>query len=382
MPRNLAKGLMAGCLLILISSCKEEEKKPDVSPEVNVVVAGKENIPVYNEYVGEVYGLSDVNIDPRVQGWITGIYFKEGSLVQRGSLLYTIDDQPFINSVEAAKAEVARTQTLMENKRSELDRVKPLAEMNALSQRDLDDANAAYTAAQNEVKIAESRLANAKIELGYTRITAPITGIIGISKVQIGDYVKQISAGTGINAVSSLGDVRIRFPISENDYLNFLREFNKDPKANNFREVPVELILGDGTVFGEKGNLQLTNRQIDPKTGSILIQALFKNSSGILRPGQYVKVRFRSGEFKNAILIPQQSVNQLQNVFQVFLLTDSNKLKPTLIKVGSRVGSNWIVTEGIKEGDKIVIVGSTFLNPTMVVRPVMLKWNYDSTSKE
>ena len=382
MPRNLAKGLLAGCLLILISSCKEEEKKTEVSPEVNVVVAGKENIPVYNEYVGQVYGLSDVNIDPRVQGWITGIYFKEGSLVQKGTLLYTIDDQPFINSVEAAKAEVARTQTLMENRKSELDRVKPLAEMNALSQRDLDDANASYTAAQNEVKIAESRLDNAKIELGYTRITAPITGIIGISKVQIGDYVKQISAGTGINAVSSLGDVRVRFPISENDYLNFLREYNKDPKANNFREVPVELILGDGTVFGEKGNLQLTNRQIDPNTGSILIQALFKNSSGILRPGQYVKVRFRSGEFKNAILIPQQSVNQLQNIFQVFLLTDSNKLKPTLIKVGSRVGSNWIVTDGIKEGDKVVIVGSTFLNPTMVVRPVMLKWNYDSTSKE
>jgi membrane fusion protein (multidrug efflux system) len=382
MPRNLAKGLMAGCLLILISSCKEEEKKAEVSPEVNVVVAGKENIPVYNEYVGEVYGLSDVNIDPRVQGWITGIYFKEGSLVQKGSLLYTIDDQPFLNSVDAAKAEVARTQTLMENRRSELDRVKPLAEMNALSQRDLDDAKANYVAAQNEVQIATSRLANAQIELGYTRITAPITGIIGISKVQIGDYVKQISAGNGINAISSLGDVRVRFPISENDYLNFLREYNKDPKANNFREVPVELILGDGTVFGEKGNLQLTNRQIDPNTGSILIQALFKNSSGILRPGQYVKVRFRAGEFKNAILIPQQSVNQLQNVFQVFLLTDSNKLKPTLIKVGSRVGSNWIVTEGLKEGDKIVIVGSTFLNPTMVVKPVMLKWNYDSTSKE
>lgn len=382
MPSILSKGLITGLLIIFIGSCKEEEKKSEVSPEVNVVVAGKENIPVYSEYVGQAYGLSDVIIDPRVQGWITGIYFKEGSLVQKGSLLYTIDDQPFINSVEASKAEVARTQTQMENRRSELDRVKPLAEMNALSKRDLDDANAAYIAAQNEVKIAESRMANAKIELGYTRIAAPITGIIGISKVQVGDYVKMISAGNGINEISSLGEVRVRFPISENDYLNFLREYNKDPKVNNFRDVPVELILGDGSVFGEKGKLQLTNRQIDPATGSILIQAIFKNSSGILRPGQYVKVRFRSGEFNNAILIPQQSVNQLQNVFQVFLLTDSNKLKPTLIKVGRRVGSNWIVTEGLKEGDKVVIVGSTFLNPTMVVRPVMLKWNYDSTSKE
>jgi membrane fusion protein, multidrug efflux system len=382
MSSILARGLVAGYLFLSIISCKEEEKKSEVSPEVNVVLAGKKDIPTYSEYVGQVYGLTDVNIDPRVQGWITGIHFKEGSLVQKGSLLYTIDDQPFLNELDAAKAEVARAQTLMENKKAELGRVKPLAEMNALSQRDLDYANANYEAAVNEVKIAQARLENAKIELGYTKMTAPITGIIGISKVQVGDYVHLVSFGNGINTISSLGEVRVRFPISENDYLNFLREYRKDPKSSNFQEVPVDLILGDGSVFGEKGQLQLTNRQIDPGTGSILIQALFKNSSGILRPGQYVKVRFKTGEYNNAIVIPQQSVNQLQNIYQVFLLTDSNKLKPTLIKVGSRVGSNWIVNDGLKEGDKVVIVGSTFLNPAMVVKPVMMKWNYDSTSKD
>ncbi|HEY2348249.1 MAG TPA: efflux RND transporter periplasmic adaptor subunit, partial [Puia sp.] len=369
-------------LLYSISSCKEEEKKAVAIPDVNVVTAGKKDISTYSEYVGQVYGLADVNIDPRVQGWITGIYFKEGSLVQKGSLLYTIDDQPFINELDAAKAEVARTQTLMENKKSELGRVKPLAEMNALSQRDLDFASSAYDASLNEVKIAQARVDNAKIQLGYTKILSPITGIIGISKVQVGDYVRLVSAGNGINTVSSLGEVRVRFPISENDYLNFSREYRKDPKSNNFQEVPVELILGDGSVFGEKGRLQLTNRQIDPGTGSILIQALFKNASGVLRPGQYVKVRFKTGDYNNAIVIPQQSVNQLQNIYQVFLLTDSNTLKPTLIKVGSRVGSNWIVSDGLKEGDKVVVVGSASLNPAMVVKPVMMKWNYDSTLKE
>ena len=382
MSSILARGLVAGYLISSIISCKEEEKKSEVSPEVNVVLAGKKDIPTYSEYVGQVYGLTDVNIDPRVQGWITGIYFKEGSLVQKGSLLYTIDDQPFLNELDAAKAEVARSQTLMENKKSELGRVKPLAEMNALSQRDLDYANANYEASLNEVKIAQARYENAKIELGYTKMTAPITGIIGISKVQVGDYVHSVNLGNGINTISSLGEVRVRFPISENDFLNFAREYRKDPKSINFQEVPVDLILGDGSVFDEKGNLQLTNRQIDPSTGSILIQAVFKNSRGVLRPGQYVKVRFRTGEFKNAIVIPQQSVNQLQNIYQVFILTDSNKLKPTLIKVGSRIGSNWIVNEGLKEGDKVVIVGSTFLNPAMVVKPVMMKWNYDSTSRD
>ena len=382
MSSNLARGLAVGCLLFSIVSCKEEEKKSEVSPDVNVVLAGKKNIPTYSEFVGQVYGLSDINIDPRVQGWITGMYFKEGSLVQKGSLLYTIDDQPFVNELEAAKAEMARSQTLMENKKSELGRVKPLAEMNALSQRDLDFAAANYEASLNEVKIAQARVENAKIELGYTKMTAPITGIIGISKVQVGDYVRLATPGSGINTISSLGEVRVRFPISENDYLSFAREFRKDPSTVNFSEVPVNLILGDGSIFAETGRLQLTNRQIDPATGSILIQALFKNASGILRPGQYVKVRFRTGEYNNAIVIPQQSVNQLQNVYQVFLLTDSNTLKPTLIKVGNRIGSNWIVNEGLKEGDKVVIVGSSFLSPAMIVKPVIMKWNYDSTSKD
>jgi membrane fusion protein (multidrug efflux system) len=378
----IARGLVTGCLFLSIASCKEEEKKAEVSPDVNVVLAGKKDIPTFSEYVGQVYGLTDVNIDPRVQGWITGIYFKEGSLVQKGSLLYTIDDQPFINELDAAKAEVARTQTLMENRKTELGRVKPLTEMNALSQRDLDYASSNYDAAVNEVKIAQARLENAKIQLGYTKLTSPITGIIGISKVQVGDYVRLVSAGNGINTVSSLGEVRVRFPISENDFLRFNREYQRDPKTNNFQEVPVELILGDGSFFGEKGRLQLTNRQIDQATGSILIQALFQNKSGILRPGQYVKVRFKTGEYNNAIVIPQQSVNQLQNIYQVFLLTDSNTLKPTLIKVGNRVGSNWIVNDGLKEGDKVVVVGSATLNPSTVVKPVMMKWNYDSTLKE
>ena len=211
MSSTLAKGLITGCLFFSISSCKEEEKKSDVSPEVNVVLAGKENIPVYSEYVGQVYGLTDVNIEPRIEGWITGIHFKEGSLVQKGTLLYTIDDQPTLNQIDAAKAEVARAQVVMVNKKSDLDRVRPLTEMNALSQRDLDAANAAYEAAVNEVKIAEARLANANIELTYTKMTAPITGIIGISKVQVGDYVQRVSLGTGINAISSLGEVTCSF---------------------------------------------------------------------------------------------------------------------------------------------------------------------------
>src|ERR1017187_10547583 len=155
MSSTLLKGLLAGIITISMGSCKEDENnKSEVSPDVNVVTAGKETLPIYSEYVGQTYGLSDINIEPRIEGWITGIFFKEGSQVQKGSLLYTIDAKPSLNQLDAAKAEVARARTLMENKKSELGRVKPLAEMSALSQRDLDFATANYEASLNEVKIA------------------------------------------------------------------------------------------------------------------------------------------------------------------------------------------------------------------------------------
>jgi membrane fusion protein, multidrug efflux system len=378
---NLIKGLAAFTVLYAFSCKGSETEKPAASPDVNIVQAGKSNITVYGEYVGQAYGLSDVNIAPRIEGWITGIHFKEGSLVQKGSLLYTIDDVPTLNRIDAAKAEVARAQTMMENKKAELGRVKPLAEMNALSQRDLDFANAAYLSSQNEVQIAEARLANTRVELGYTRMTAPITGVIGISKVQVGDYVNKTSLENGINAISSLGDVRVRFPISENDYLKFLREYKKDPNKTNFAAIPVQLILGDGSVYPETGNLQLTNREIDPGTGSILVQAIFKNAQGILRPGQYVRVRFKTEEFNDVVLVPQQAINQLQNIYQVYQVTDSNTIKPKIIKVGNRAGSNWIVTEGIQAGDKLAILGGLSVRPGTVIKPQMINWNYDSTSK-
>ncbi|MFI5156457.1 MAG: efflux RND transporter periplasmic adaptor subunit [Chitinophagales bacterium] len=365
-----------------IVACKEEEAKKDtLAPEVQIVAVGKQNVYLYSEYVGQTYGQSDVNIQSRTQGWITSMNFKEGSLVQKGSLLYTIDDLPAKTRIDAAESNLARAKTMMENKKADLNRIKPLAEMNALSQRDLDAATAAYQSALSEVQIAESQLTNAKIELGYTRITAPITGIIGISKVQVGDYVGGTAIGMGFNTISSLGDVRVRFPISESEYLRFSARARTDQGYSKLSEVPVELILGDGSIYGEKGKLDLTNRQIDAETGSLLIQAIFKNTQGIIKPGQYVKVRIRTDELKDATLIPQQAVNQLQDLYQVFFLTDSNTLKPVMVKAGVRVGSNWIIKEGLKPGDKIAVIGNSYIKPGVAVRPVDMKWNYDSTSK-
>lgn len=373
--------LWIGGFCLVLNSCNEQtEQKPAPSPNVNAVTAGKKDIAVYETYIGQIYGQSDIQIQPRVEGYITGIYFKEGETVEKGKLLYTVDDLPTKTRIDAAAADVNRAQSIMENRKSDLNRIQPLTEMKALSQRDLDAATAAYNVSQDEVKIAKARLAHANIELGYTRITSPITGLIGISKALVGDYVGRTSIG-GINTVSALGDVRVRFTISENEYIRFIERIRKDPKTANFAGLPVELILGDGSVYPEKGKLDLTNRQIDASTGSLMVQAAFSNSRRVLRPGQYVKVRFQTDTYKDATLVPQQAVNQLQNIYQVYLLNDSNRVTPTVVKVGIRAGSNWVITQGVKPGDKVVMVGSAFINPNIPVKAATMDWNYDSTIK-
>jgi membrane fusion protein (multidrug efflux system) len=366
----------------LLAACKQKnEMKADVVPEVNVVAAGQKTIPVYTEYVGQTYGQSDVDIHARVDGWVLSMHFKEGDQVRKGQLLYVIDDLPIRERVDAARAKVAQAKTMMARAKSDLDRVEPLAKMNALSQRDLDAARAEYDATKSEVEQASAQLNTANIELGYTRITAPIQGIIGISNVLVGDYVNRGGIGKPLNTISTIGTVRVRFPISETEYLRFARRMRSDQdQVKTIQHVPVELILGDGTIFPETGKIDLANRQVDPETGSLIVQALFENKTGLLRPGQYVKVRFKTDEFKDAVLVPQQAVNQMQSIYQVFVLTDSLKLAPRVVQTGARTGSNWIIASGLKPGEKVAVVGNAAINPRNAVKPVNMNWNYDSTS--
>lgn len=366
---------------LLVSCSNEQKEKQAIVPEVKVVLAGQKTIPAFGEYVGQIFGQSDVDVRSRVDGWIMSMHFKEGMAVKKGQLLYVIDDQPIRTKVDAAEARVAEANTMLVKNKSELDRVEPLTKMNALSQRDLDAARANYEASKNQVNIARASLANARLELGYTRVTAPVSGIIGISSALVGDFVNQGGLGKPLNTISSIGEVRVRFPISESEYLRFARRARSDTgRVHKIEQVPVELILADGSVFPESGRMDLANRQIDPETGSLLVQAVFKNQMGLLRPGQYVKVRFKTDEFKDAVLVPQQAVNQMQSIYQVFLVNDSNKLVPRIVRTGARTGSNWIITEGISAGDKIAVVGNAMINPKLPVKPVPMPWNYDSTS--
>lgn len=370
--------VLSGVSLLL--SCKEKKEEVKIVPDVNVVAAGQQTIPVYVEYVGQTYGQEDVEIQPRVEGWITKILFKEGDPVKAGQLLYVIDDIQLQNKVASAEANLAAAEVILDKNKSDLARVEPLAKMNALSQRDLDAAQAAYEAQKQAVASAKAMLANAKVELSYAKITAPVSGIIGISKVQIGDYVSRSIGENAINTISALGAMRVRFSITEKDFLMFKK---KTMEGKNMKGVEIEMILSDGTVYPEKGVLDFADRTIDPATGSMIIQAVFKNSDRLLRPGQYVKVRFKADEIKDAVLVPQQAVNQLQSIYRVFVIDDSSRIVPRGISVGMRTGSNWVVTEGLKAGEKVAVIGNAMVKPGIEVHPVDMAWEYqpvDSTA--
>lgn len=359
-----------------VFSCSKKEEKKVVLPEVNVVLAGQQTVPLYSEYVGQTFGQSDVEIKPRVEGWIESINFREGSLVSKGQTLYIIQDDQLRDQVQASQAQVAAAEVMLVKAKADLDRVKPLVEMNALSKRELDAAQANYEAQQQSVLAAKAGLNNANTQLSYARIVSPITGIIGVSKVQVGDYVNKSLGQSSINTISAIGAMRVRFSISENDYLKFKETLTVD----QLRNLDVQFILSDGTLFSEMGKLDFANREVDPTTGSLLVQAVVENKTHILKPGQYVKVRLKAGEILNAVLLPQQAINQMQSIYMAYLVNDSNMVKPKPVKVGQRVGSNWVIADGIKPGEKVALIGNAIIKPDMVIKPVMNKYSYDSTS--
>jgi len=367
-------------LLLGIVSCKEQKQvEEQVAPEVMTVSVIQKTVPVYGEYVGETYGKADVAINAQIEGTIVGIHFTEGNYVQKGQLLYTLDDETLKNKYSQAEARYAQANTMMVRAKSDLERVEPLAAMKALSQRELDAAKATYQASKSEVDIAAGALKNAKIDLEDATIKAPISGLIGISKLQVGDHVSGFNLGEPLNIVSSVDEIRVRFSISEDEYLEYARR-SKDKKGFMVTDkIPMTLILSDGSFFDQTGLINLTNRQIDPATGSFLVQAVFPNPKGLLRPGQFVRVRLQKDLYPDAIVVPQQAINQIQSKYQVFVVDDSSKLQPKLVTVGDRVGSNWIVNEGLKAGEQVAIIGSITLRPAMQVRSKKLSWNSDST---
>jgi len=359
-------------LVLFAAGCTKKSETIVLPPvKVNVVKAIQNDVPLYEDFVAQVYGESDVDIRTRVEGWVTSVNFKEGSAVKKGALLYVVDDVEYKNRVDRQASELARAKSELVRTQNELSRVKPLTELNALSQKDLDNAIAAYEAAQAQVSAAQASLENARVELGYTRIHAPFDGTVGISKVRVGDYVSRAGGTSVLTTISSIGGVRVRFQISEREYLRIATMTTEELAS---AKKNVQLILADGSLYSEKGEVNFADREIDPKTGTLTIEASFPNPIGLLRPGLFVKARVLLSTAKNAVLVPQRAVFQLQTLSQVFTVTNSSTLKVTVVETGNKVGDAWIITKGLNAGDKVAVIGTASLTPNSKIEEVEMKW--------
>lgn len=373
----LKSGILVG--LVLMGACKEKAAMVLPPVKVNVVKAIQNDVPLYEDFVAQTYGMSDVEIRSRVEGWVTAVKFKEGSAVKKGDLLYIIDDVQYQTRVDHEASDLVRAKTEKVRAENELGRVKPLTEMNALSKKDLDNATASYEAAEAQVKASEATLQNARIELGYTRVYAPFDGIVGISNARVGDYVSRAGSSSVLTTISSINDVRVRFQISEREYLR-IAQLTQEELQNARKNV--QLILADGSTYPQTGTVNFADREIDPKTGTLTIEAAFPNPKGLLRPGLFVKTRVLLSTYPGAVMVPQRSVIQLQHLAQVYIVTDSSTLKASSIETGPKVGDAWIIKKGLKAGDRVAIVGTLSLTPDSKIEVVEMKWPEEPTAQK
>lgn len=360
-------------LLFLLLSCKKEAPPQPKPLEISVTTVLQQDVKIESEYTGQTFGQADIQINPRVDGVIESVNFKEGSFVTKGQLLYTIDPLPYKARLNEAEGAAAESQARLSKTKSDLDMITPLAKMNAVSQRELVSAKSAYNASIAQGKASDAYVQNARIELGYCRIVAPISGLIGISKARVGDYVRP-GALSILNTISDLGDVRVRFTMSEQEFLRLYREFNKPNSPLKASGASVSLKLSDGSTYPETGKVSFTDRQIDPSTGAITFEAAFPNPDKLLRPGQYAKIALLTDIRKDAIVIPQRAVIEVQGIFQVYLVGNDNKVSMQIVKPGPAVKNGYIIEDGLKPGDKIAMGGTSLLKNGSVITPKMMQW--------
>ncbi|RLD81166.1 MAG: efflux RND transporter periplasmic adaptor subunit [Bacteroidetes bacterium] len=369
-------------------SCGSEKQAVAPPQKITVVEVITDDVPIYREFVGEIYGEKDIPIRARVEGYLEGIHFDEGTEVKQGQLLYSIDPLPFEAKVNAQQSELAATKTMMVKAESDLNRIKPLAEMNAVSKSDLDASQAQYDAYIFSVEAANANLRSAQIELGYCKIYSPINGIIGMTKARVGDFVGRDPNPVILNTVSETNHIKVRFFLTESDYLYMSREYLarleamiEEPTTQLKEQTPnVQIILSDGSVYEHKGLVDFIDRGIDPTTGSILVQADFPNPKLILRPGLYAKVKIAIRLVEDAILIPQRCIMELQGLNSVYVVNDSNMVQSRQITSGPSLGDYRLINEGLEVGDKVVIDALQKVGEGMIIEPEIIK--FESKTKQ
>ena len=361
--------------LCLLFSCSEEVKEPPPA-EVGTIVPEQKSVPVVKEYVGEIKGKFDIPIRARVDGFLEELAFLEGSEIEKGQLLYVIDDQPFLAELANAKSQLAAAKTELVRATNELNRIRPLAEINAVSKSDLDAAIATEGAAEATVDAARANIELAEIKLSYSKIYSPIKGTIGKSEAYQGEYVGKSPNPVILNTVSRTDTIQLRFFLSENEYLTLARYSVKMKSDADFVEhedddenSKVELVMSDGSIHPFEGDFDFIDRNVNASTGSILVQASFPNPNKVVRPGQYGRLRYTFTTRSNSIIVPQKCVMETQGQFSVYILTEENKVESRVVTIFGTYNDYYIISDGLQGKEKIVLEGLQKVRPGAEVDP-------------
>jgi membrane fusion protein (multidrug efflux system) len=349
-------------IALLVAGCgREAPKAPEKGPvEVSVLTIERKDVPVTAVYVAQTQSSQAVNIQARVSGWLDKRVYVEGSVVKAGQVLFQMDQKPFLAQLDAAKAALQRQQAAMEVAKANLARTKPLTEQNALSQKDLDDATGQFEQTQAAVEQAKAQLVQAQLNLSYTTIRSPVDGVSSYAVVADGTYLNPQNAQ--LTTVSVLTPMWINFSVSENELERIRGEVRagrlKLPEGGKF---VVEVEMVDGNLFPYTGQITFANPSYNATTGTFLLRATVNNPAGVLRPNQYVRVRLKGAIRPNAVVIPQRAVQQGAKGHFVWVINKDNKAELRPVTVGDWEGENWFVSEGLENGDKVVVDGGVRL---------------------
>ncbi len=363
-------------VLVLLSACSEQQPPPPKLPELPVVEVIQRDQALEIEMVGQTHGSSDVPIRARVDGFLESMDFIEGRNVERGDLLYTIDDTPFQTAISEAQGGLAEAETALAKAKADLQRIRPLAGINAVSQMDLDAAVAQHEAAKGALQAAQAQVKQATILLSYCRILSPISGRVGISQAEVGEYVGGAANGP-LNFVSQVDPIRVRFSIDEKSYLKIARkridrasgedgQDHKSPKG----ALKMALILADGSVHDHKGQVVTSNAALDPTTGTFTLEADFPNPDRLVLAGQYARVRTNIDVRMGALLVPQRSIIELQGNFSVFVVDAQGKIEQRKVVPGPKINRLQIIASGLKAGERVVLEGVQKVKNGMTIKPL------------
>jgi membrane fusion protein (multidrug efflux system) len=364
--------MMRTAVLLLAAAgpaCQKEAETVVAAPhEVFVTEVIQKDVPVYLELVGQTAGSQDVEIRARVEGFLESVNFREGSFVGAGTLLYQIDRKPLEAILAAARAEQATAEALLEKASNDVARYTPLVAKQAVSRQELDNARAQQDASRSQVEAAKAAVAKAVLDLGYTRITSPLAGLAGTTPVKAGNLVGR-GESTLLTTISQINPILFNVGVTEADYLRVARRESarKRQPGDAPRLDGIQLTLADGSVYPLTGSITTVERAVDPTTGTLGLELSFPNPDHLLRPGQYGKARLLLETKAGSLLVPQRAVQELQNLYSVALVDDAGKVSFRNVKVGQRVDALWVIEDGLKAGERIVVEGLQRIQDGMTV---------------